>query len=496
MSLLKPELRDLLIFFIIALTSINLNIWSIVIPYYYSYAKHYNPSITIKTVFNAIICIYVGSNLSTIVFPTILFFLGLKGALLFGALVSAFNNVSIYLFTNTIWICICSSLVGFCYRHFTTVTILYFTEKYAESASKLYSIATSGFIITGFFWANIMTFYINPNNEDMTEVSYYNGYEERYFPFEVASRLQGIMNIQTVFGLSVVFVMSMFFENPEKYSSHIQILSRWLQGDKTEISRSIRRLSEGLSESTIIFHTSRGDSRDNSMLTNVLESNLADRTMTLGYETPLNLSYSTNVDKEHQKPAPQQALEELKTSKFWLLFYAGIFRLSLTCYYIDNCKILGYYIIRDDQLITQVFSALSFLAMIGAALAGNIVRHYGLYNCHIWSIVCNMFVEFISFTVLTRYPYLFLVLLGLTRVHFNFNLQLSNITLFTCYDVDVALQLAKFYDFHGLLANIVMVVINQWFYVDGIITYVFLAYFLLDGIALFVVFYGLKNKIN
>ena len=178
MVTLRPEIRDLLVFFTIALASINFNIWSIIIPYYYSYAKHFDPAITLKTVFNGLIFCFVGSNLSALVFPTFLFVLGLKSTLILGALISALNNVFMCLFPRPIGIWACALFTGFCYRNFTTVIILYFTAKYPSSGSKLYSIATSGFIITGFFWANFMTFYINPENQGMTEVSYYNGYED------------------------------------------------------------------------------------------------------------------------------------------------------------------------------------------------------------------------------------------------------------------------------------------------------------------------------
>ena len=488
MPFIKPEYKDLAVFFTIALTCIKFNIWSMVIPYYYSYVKHYNPSVTMKTVFNGIVCIYFGSSVSTLTFPTLLFVLGLKGSLIFGAIAAAANNLAIYSFSSVISICINSALVGFSYRHFTTVIILYFSEKYPESASKLYSIATSGFIVTGCFWANMITVYINPENKEMTEVTYYNGYEERFFGMDVASRLVGVMNLLSVFTLSITLIMSFFFSDPEKYSSNFHVLLNWLKGEKVDLSRSIQQLSNHLSESAIILHTSRVESKENTIIANTTGVQLLDKSERLE-----DISQSSIRQEEHKITARQQAMKAFKTPKFWLLFYIGIFRLSLPCYYVDNAKIIGYQIVQNDRLIAQVYSVCTFLAMLSSALAGNVVERFGLLNCYIWSLVCNVIIGLLSATVIHSRPFVFLLLLAWSRVLANFNLQLSNITLFNCYEPDVALQLAKVYDLHGVMANFVMIGINQWLYVDGVITYVFLTYFLIDSMALLITTYKLRN---
>ena len=489
---MKPDVKDTIIFFVIALTNINFNIWGLIIPYYYSHARYYNPDMTMKTVFNAIIFSYLGFNISTFVFPTLLFVLGLKGMLIFGALVSAFNNVSLFMFSSTFWICTCTAMVGFVYKHFTTVIILYFTTKYPEKSSKLYGIATSGFIVTGFFWANFLTFYINPGNDDMTNTSSSTGYKEKYFPIEIASRLEGIMIIQTLFILGTVFVMSSLFDNPENYKSNIYALIRWLKGEKVDLNGSFQKLSELLSESTLKLYKSGLESKDNIRITNTFESGLIDQTDLSPDNKPDDLKSLSQSEEEFKKTTYQLAINELRTSKFWLLFYASIFRLSVVFYYMDNAKIIGYDLVRNDQLITQVYSVSSFLAMTSSAMSGYIVDKLGLFNCYVMSIGCNLFIEAITFTIIRFYPYLYLPLLALSRTAGNFGLQLSNITLFNYYDPDVALQLVKVYEFHSFIANLVMVIINQWLYVDGNFTYAFLCYFVLDGIAMLVILFKLK----
>ena len=492
---LKPEIKDLIIFFTLALTNINFNIWSIVIPYYYSHAKYFNPSVTMKTVFNAILFCYVGFNVSTFLFPTLLFFLGLKGTLLFGAFVSGLNNMAIYTFSSALWICVCTATMGFCYKHCTTVIILYFTEKYPVSASKLYSIATSGFIITGFFWANLITFYINPDNEGMTATSFFNGYEETYFPIEISSRLRGILNIQAVFTLSVVLLASLFFNDPDKYKNNLDALIRWFRGENIELTRSIQLISEQLSESAVKLYTPKIESIDNIRATSLMESHLIDSVALSEERSSEHRSDASDTSKEKPNSVRSQVVAAFKTSKFWLLFYTAIFRVSLPSYYIDNSKIIGYKLVKNDQLITQVYSAAAFLAMTSSALAGNIVERYGLLNCYLGSLGANLILEFITFTIIQRYPYLFLLTLAFSRTVANFTIQLSNITLFNCYQTDVALQLAKVYELHSFLANAVMIIINQLLYVDGVFTYVFLVYFMLDGTALAVTFYMLRPQL-
>ena len=260
-----------------------------------------------------------------------------------------------------------------------------------------------------------------------------------------------------------------------------------MRGGKVDLSRSIQQFNNQLSESTLKVYTSMVESKENTRIANATDVQLLDRT-----EHVEDNSRSEDYG-ELKDTAKQQTMRAFRTAKFWLLLYIGIFRLSLPLYYVENAKIIGYQLVQNDQLIAQVYGISVFLGMFSSALAGNAVEHFGLLNCYVWSLACNMTIDLLSVTMIHSRPFIFLFLLAWGRVLANFNIQVGNITLYSCYEADVALQLAKVYDLHGLIANLFMVLINQWLYVDGVITYVFLAYFLLDATALLITIYKLRQ---
>ena len=485
----KPEVMYTIIFFIMTLSIPNYNIWSMLMPYYFSHAKIYNTDVTIKHVFNSTILTAVGIYFDALIFPSLLFVFGLKKTLLLGTIGYALSNIAMCYFSSILSIAICAFMIGACFKNLTTCVILYFTENFTPIASKCYTVANTGFLLTGFVWANLVTYYVNPENKDMEAITYINGFRETYFEEEIAIRFRMIMLYQAIFSFSIVFVFSFFIKDPEIYSSKIGVIFDWIKGERVEISKSLTELELSISKSFAYIKVGDEKIAEEFSKTQIEVELIEQKSENLLEEN--NKSYNSGEDL---KPSPQvRARQAFKSFKFWLLFILSVFRLSSSNYFIDNTKIFGFTVVKNDQLITQVYSLSSFAAMLGAAASSFIFDLFGLVNCYIGSIGLLFIADFIGMTILKNSPIIFLFMITFTRTHLNFNKQLTNITFFSCYEPEVTLHLARIYEFFGFVALFIMVVINEYFYINEDFTYAYGMYFILDGLALLVAIFVLKR---
>lgn len=489
----KAEIKDTIIFFMITSAIMNFHIWSIIIPYYYSYVKHTNMSITIKDIFSALFFAYVGSFVSTIIFPSVLYLFGLKNSLILGVLIYVLNNTMMHTFTNYWMIALNVGLIGFCFRYFTTATILYFSAKYPAVASKCYGIAYCGFILSSFVWSNLLSFYINPDNEQMRDHTNVNGFEEIFFEEKIAVRFKNILNIQSIYSLLTVFGSCLLFENPEKYKSNVGRLFGCGPGGRISVIEDIKNTTQHVNESVSYIMVKENEKAilDHSRRTNrsIEKSLFRDNESFVGegvISKPQEIAHS-NADAVYK---------EFATPKFWLIFSTSVFRISSMVYFLTNCKIFGYTIVGNDHLITTAYSTSSFLSIVATASTAFLNEKIGLVNCYRLSLIISVLNDVICISLIKDHPYLFLFLVFFSRIHTNFNFQLSNVSLFTCYDLDVALNVQKLFDLHTLLANIIMILVNQFLYVNGEFTYAFIFYFVVDGLALYVAHTQLKKVIN
>lgn len=482
---LRPEIKDMAVFFFVTFSVANLNIWGVYLPYYHSYAKHFNPDLTVNDVFACAICLYLGIMICSWTFPTLLAILGLKKTLLLGGLIYSLNTIAMHTFTSFPMIIINVTLIGFCYRYVTTINVLYFTEKYPEKASRYYGIANTGMIVTGLFWANFYTYYVNPENQVPTEL-YVNGdYHEYYFSYDIAVRFKGVFNIHAITNFLLVVVISFLFEEPEKYKGNFIEFMAWFRGQDNKLGESIREtdMSISLSQSMNVINTYK-------------DSNLNISMDSMASYSAYSEILMAGDDKEVEDGADslgERVSREFRSPKLWLLLYASIFRMSLCCYFIDSTKLFGLILIGDDKLVTQVYSLSSFVAMAGSALTAFIVERFSLSNAYLGILAVSVFLDFCGMFVIKEYPYLFLLVIPTVRTMFNINMQLSNITLYSEYSSDVALQLNKIFDSHVLIANVLLVFLNSTFYIPGYFFTVFLVYIIFDGLLLLCLSYGLNQ---
>lgn len=475
MAVFTKRNKEIFIFFLICFSIANFNIWGILLYYLHSYFKYFDETITVKDVFGLTYLMYIGLLISSWVLPSILSIFGFKNAIRIGSLIYALNCIMSY--STLYWplIMLNTTLLGFCFRYMQTLTILYFKTNYPEDPAKCYGISTTGMVIGGIVWGNLMTFYINPDNLNPNKIFTKGNYEELYFSFDIANRFKGIMNIQAIFNIVLVFTLSFCFKEPEGYQSNLNEFWKLLINKENRLSNKIQKTSSSLDKSISFCDKSFSDDEKDQEL---IEKRIEDK------------------EKANEKTVKQRAIEELKSTRFILIVFISIFRKSFPSYLIDNIKIFGSLIVHNDQLVTNLYAFAGFIATITMTFASSIVNRFGLFYCFVCMIIINMIIEVFGITIMKSSPLLFMICIPLSRIVGNINNIIGFMTIFSNYDADLALQMNKIFDSHVLIANILVVILNNLFYSPGSFYLVFLVYLLLDGIALLLTLFKLKPLVK
>ena len=475
----KKEKVDLLVFCVINFTQANFCLWGIIIVYLHAYLKHFDPQVTIKAVFGLSWLQYIGLFSAAWVIPSILSILGLKNALRFGGFVYALNCVLLYYLQYWPLIVLNITLLGFCYRFIQILTVLYFNEVHLSVSPKCYSIANSCMMVGGLLWGFLLTYYINPDNEKPEEVYTMGNYTENYFSYSVAKNLVGIMNIQAVYSFVAVYIATLFIDDPAKYENNLGELWKWMMGKENQLKSKIQGMDVEVNTSM-----------SNSMISNV---SIHCKNSLKSCEEEL----IENPKEKQKKPVKVQSIQtqvrnELKSIRFWLIMYTGVFRQSFVCYFLDNIKIFGDIIVNNDQYLTQLYSASAILATLGQGMAAHFVDKIGLMNCYILTISINLLNQIFGMTIMKHSPVIYSFTVIICRIQSVMNNQFGLFTFFSLYETDLAFQLNKIFDSHILISNMLLVMMNYIFYTPGVFIYVFGAYFLLDLSAVLLTIFYLK----
>ena len=469
--MVNEETKDMITFFTITLSAALYNTYGVFLPYYFSYVKHFNPEITVKDMISLILLHPAGFVLCSFVLPTLLAIFGFKNTLRLGFVLNSLNIVTMFCFSSFFAVIICNIMIGFYYKFITTMNSLYFTDKYKQLGGRYFGVANAGTVVTSFLWANIFAYYVNPDNEGMNEIYTKGDYFERYFRFEVASRFKGILiiHIAVTFGLSLI--LTFFFENLENYPSNFGLIKKAFTGDLSVIKKKTDETNNSLNQSYSII---KSTSNESSMSRELLEH------------------INAKPDLEDTRTIQEKTWIAIRSLRFMLLFVTSIFRNANCLYVSDYSKVLGSIIVDNDILVTKIYSLGGIVSVLGMTGMAFLVETLGLANTYILSLGFGFILDILFMFVLRTHPHLFLVVLLVTRVFLNGNLQLTNITLFSIYPTDVALQLLKLFDNSLLIGMCFTLFVNYLLYKNEVFFYVFAVLAVFDGISLLISIFFLK----
>ena len=452
--------------------------------YLHSYLKHFNPTLVIKDIFAVVWVIYVGNIFATWLFPLTISIIGIKNTVRLTALLNALNCFFFHWFHWFPLVFLNLLLLGFSYKLMQMSTVTYFKTKYPSEATTCYSLSILGMCFGSFIWILIMTYYINPNNEKPDQTAPDDPSHEIFFAFSIAHRFASIMNIQAVFILSTVFIFSFILEEPQEYGSNFTQFLKWIMNKDNTFMSDYNQISNS-------FYSSLSHS--------MLEQSgvFLNKSVSVSNESSVDMELISKDDVIiKQRPLDERVSEQLWSSTFWLFFVISIFRRCFSGYIIDFNKAIGILIIQDDHFLSYLNVLGNIMSMLGSGIAPLLEKRIGLLGWYISNQLIYLVFELIGFTLLRSVPQLFSLTIVVCFVMNMMNNQFGLYTIFSQYELDVALQLNKIFEIHLTLSVGLLSFINTLFFDPCCVETIFKVYFVLDLFALGLIVFFLKSRIK
>lgn len=474
--------KDIIIMFIAISPQTNYVLWGVLLPYYFSYLKHFNPEISFNQVFAASCFFYVGLLSCSWLYPSLVSIFGLKNIIRLSGTIYALNAVGMHCFSSISFVCLNVTLIGFCIKAMFITNMLYFSTKHEENAKKCIGVANLGFTILSFIWSYLYFLLINPGNEGMTEIAYNGTTEERYFKWEIAQRFKFTFNLHGLYCFVITIVCSMLIENPEQYKNNIYKLWNWCIGKNKQDWEETWSERHSIEVSNISLSIPKINVE--SFYSSLNYSKNTDKSIEL-------LSHSDKESNEY-KTVDEIMKEELRKPKFWILFIISIIKFLFIYYLIDVNKILGLIILKNDELVTQCYNIVSITSGIVSSFIVYMIERIGLINGYIITSIIVILVEiyFMGFT--KEFPLMFILFLSLSLLCMTVIGQLNNLVLIHFYTPELTLHLQKIFDFNLFVANVIIVLCNTFLFQQTNFFPVFFCFLIFDVVGLVLLIIYLK----
>ena len=485
MVVFTKQTKDVAALFSISFLFTTYSTWALYLFYVHSYAKLSSFDLKITEVFNLSYFLFFGTFLNTLCLPTILFFLGFKLSLLFGIILFVLHLQFSILFSNLFIMAISFTLGGFTYKHTLTLCTIYFKEKYSENAEKLYGFTNSAPAVSSVFLTLIYTYIINPNNDPIDGVYIKGDYREVYYTYDYIRKFAWVLNTQSIICIIMAILIIPVLENPDKHYCRLGKLWSWLRVSEKSLSQEISMYNESINKSKT---------------NNLLEQSFSTMKSKSGRienkekEIELLTEKSKNDIENINKNDGFDFWKELTSKRFILLFVSAVIRLTQACYLGATIKMFAAICLNDDKILTLAFSLSSVTTALGIMVLAIIIQKYGLFNSHLILEGISVFADLIYIFVIKSYPSVFVLLIFVGRLLSTLHYQLNNFTIFSLYNVDVALKLNKIYELSILVGNICFVFFNNMFYSFGVFYKIFGFYLILNVSDMLMVHFVIKGR--
>ena len=457
-------------------------LWPIFYPYYASYARALNSAITMKFIFSLVLVQYIGYSTAFFYTNLMLYYFGLRKSVLIIGLTGLALSLSLTSFGSAAVIVIVFYFVGVIQQAISIITILFFVERHKRVAVAYYSKSLAGQLIGAFIWNEILSYIVNPGNQNLHRVEESRG-DIGYYDFECAKRIEQFLSFQA--GAVIFICMFVYYHLPESklyrgvwlkrktgkkdeddYKSFQatlhsslnyfnlqdakanEILSKFARKQRSDISEEDD--SEDLYKSFLYQNLDASSyfNDDNSTCTELQE-------YTRGVKIEVIETIPVYNDRK-----PYFPFKDIFSRKFMLLFLTSIVRNSQTGFTIDSLKIHGNFLALSDKSLNHLFSVSVILALILKGLFYKIWDKFGVIDCYCIVIVSNLTFAFLSIDLLNRLPFLFYPSILYMRTLNAFNIFINSMTLYTTYKQSKAIQLSQIFELHKVIAVIGSIAVN------------------------------------
>lgn len=469
--------------------------WSILYPYIGSYFKHYNPHITLKDIFTCILILYFGMFLGNLILPRIFYIFGLRKTLQIGSILYFVNLVCLYTFTSLIGFCFNITLAGALVNFFYFTISVFFSQKYDNGI--LYCPAVfMGVTVGAMIWPFVISALINPNNHSMDQITFINGYEERYYDYSVSGKIVKYFNIHGFFTMVVNVILCQFLTNPVGHSGQI---SRWFKStqnisidseDDNEDYESFRdcikhKLSMTMSK---VFDKSKEWNVKTNRTNSLTQMEAMDLEM-----VPQSFKSIHNTTSQHHLIEHK---EELLSTRFMLLLLVSTVRGAAFMYFINNSKYIGSFFLENDNLISVFISITSVLEIVGRLIGPYLWIRLGFYRIMFILISSSMIFNLGFILTYPATTLQFFCLMVLCRLVFGISCAVTSVTLFSLYTNEQAIYLYKVFDNVALMGLIYTVVLNYFFVWNNNFVPIFVIFLVVEGVTLALLITKLKNAFS
>ena len=442
--------------------------WCVIYPYLGSYLKHFDPQLSLKTLFSTTIGLFLGQTVANICLPTLFFLFGIKNTIFLGGFLN-FLNCILYIYCDTFLTILANlTLTGAIYQ-LGSVSMSYFlSEKYENGY--VYSFRCfMGMSVANIFWPFLAVKIMNPGNVGMIAESFVDGDIEHFFPWEISKNFTVLMSLIGVFNFFVTFIPIYFIEDPDHIKGYFII---WLRANLSGNKRALNEISKEYSKNESY---SKNLNLSNSLIIKPETSEQIEKEKSSkSPKTPL-------TDSE----AKEKAFKIMKSPLFILLIIILTIKISSLYYFIDNYKIIAFHVIKNDSLISLSISVQCIFALFCQFIFNFVWKKFGFFQTYnIISIIILLFHIFYLLLSVRSGFFMFLNAI-VNRIVTQFMIGCINFTKFGLFEGKVAVYISKAVDLNFTFAMIVSIFFNYLFFSQEDISTIFLAFFVLNFIVAF-----------
>ena len=420
---MRTVLKDTALFFILAVFNQIFTGWFTIFSYLGSYIKFQNPEMMINNFYTCMIYLTLGTVLGNATVPFLFRNCSIKWAFLGTGFCSMLNHVG-YLFCTNVPILYLNAVVsGILTQVFQLGSLAYFKAKYGDECVKYFGIISCGYPIGTMLVILLLKWMVNPENEQMD----FNDFGEPIFSQKVS---ENIVNFMWVFGSGMMFVGTLLFFMLEP----IEPRSNSIKPNKVELD-------------DFLVNENRGE--------------ITER-------------------KSNRKLLNLNAFDQLFSFKFQFVFVCNILKTLSLEYVTDNYHYMAGFIVRNDSWTMNAFLFSTIFNLSSRFFSGFIWKKFGIYNCFILGFCFEIFNSFIYLIFGVHSPAVYTAMILYVRFFYSLNYLWCNMTMFTIYNIEEALQMAKFFDLYLLAVILIDNLFNDFFVWNHVFTNIFIAFLALD----------------
>ena len=476
--------RDIILLTIYTFSLTLYGSWCVVYPYLVSYLKHFNPELSLKTLFSTTIGLFIGQSVANLLLPSFYFFFGIKNTILLSGFFNLINCLLFIYFDNFYTILLNTTLTGLIYHLAVTSLTYYLTEKYDNGYIYSYKCYV-GLGFSNIIWAFLAVKIINPENIGMIAKNIVNGQFEYYFPWEISKNFPTLMIIIGIVNFLITVIPISFIKDPEHIKVNFLI---WIKAKLMGNKRALNELSKEYSKNKSL---SKSLNLSNHSLINISQNKEE--------QNEKKAKLIKNNDEENNKniltdtEAKEKSYKIMFSPLFLLLVLILTIQVAPVYYFIDNYKYIAYQVIKNDTLMSLSISLQCISSIICQFFFNSIWNKFGFFQTYniISTILIIFHVVYLLFSVRSSF---FMILNSIVnRIATQFLVGAISFTKFGLFQGKVAVYIGNVVDLSFSFAMILGIIFNYLFFSQEDISTIFVVFFILNCFAAFLFRYFYRD---